>query len=293
VTADWPPAPVHLPGGEAMNCKQCNAPLIEGARFCSICGAAVELPAAASPSREPPTVSWQGAQPPAGGPGGAGWQAGQPVPDWGQELARLWGRVGSGELLAAAILAALALIFGVVGLQMALAGEAFSSTEFHGAIWLGLSTVLVVAAIGWAAAARSKLRERGFWSPGTDLIVAVGTAVLAVAFGFVALGVSLSFTLASARTFSTLNVSAWETFAQLWAFIALGWLVVVKPLDRRTSQVVAVVGGVLALLLSAIGLSSGLGNTVEDFVHGSGWLSLAAVCATLATGSLFGYPRPE
>jgi hypothetical protein len=189
--------------------------------------------------------------------------------------------------LTAAILAVLALGFGVLGLQMTLAG-AGSRSEFHGTIWLGLSSALVLVAVGWAAAAREQLKEPSLWSPGTDLAVAAATALLALVFGFVTLGVSLSW-----ESSSTMGIGAWATFAQLWAFAALAWLALSRPLDRRTSHVMAAIGGGLALLFSVIGLSTGLGDNVQDFVHGAGWLTLAGIWATVATGSLFGYSRPE
>jgi hypothetical protein len=195
--------------------------------------------------------------------------------------------------LTAAILALLALVFGVLGLQMALAGEGFSSGEFHGTIWLGLSSVLILAAVGWAAVAREQLKETSLWSPGTDLAIAAATAGLALVFGFVTLGVSLSWDAGFGSTYSTMNIGAWATFAQLWAFAALAWLALSRPLDRRTSHVTAAIGGGLALLFSVIGLSTGLGDSVEDFVHGAGWLTLAGIWATVATGSLFGYSRAE
>jgi len=238
-------------------------------------------------------VSWQATSPPGPRAAGPSWQAAQPVPDWGQELARLWSQVGSGQLLTAAILAVLALVFGVLGLQMALAGEGFSSGEFHGTIWLGLSSVLILAAVGWAAVAREQLKGASLWSLGTDLAIAAATAGLALVFGFVTLGVSLSWDVQYGSTFSTMNIGAWATFAQLWAFAVLGWLALSRPLDRRTSHVTAAIGGGLALLFSVIGLSTGLGDNVEDFVHGAGWLTLAGIFATVATASLFGYSRPE
>jgi hypothetical protein len=295
--------PVRAPSGEETPttvvreehaegvCPSCGATLLPEARFCNNCGGAVgSSPPAPPPAEPPPTVSWQ-AIPPAGR--SLAGQAAQPVPDWGQELARLWSRVGSGQLLTAAILAVLALVFGVLGLQMALAGEGFSSGEFHGTIWLGLSSVLILAAVGWAAVAREHLKGTSLWSPGTDLAVAAATAGLALIFGFVTLGVSLSWDQGFESTFSTMNIGAWATFAQLWAFASLAWLALSRPLDRRTSQVMAAIGGGLALLFSLIGLSMGLGDDLEDFVHGAGWLTFASICATLATGSLFGYVRTE
>lgn len=271
-----------------MNCGKCNAELIEGARFCSVCGSGFEAPAAEDASSQAPPAA---ATPPpevtrpAVSPSQPTVE--QAVPDWGQELARLWARIGSGQLLAAGILGGLGLIFAIVGLQMALASDAFSSGEFHGSIWLGLATILILAAIGWASAARAQLRERGVWSPSTDLLVAGGAGALAVIFGFVTVGVGLSFDQLGGG--STQDIGAWATFAQLWAFLALGWLVFTRPLDARTSQLFGGIGTGLALLLGFIGLASGLGDSTEDFVHGGSWLSIAIVFAILATGSLFGH----
>jgi hypothetical protein len=201
-------------------------------------------------------------------------------------MSELWQRVGSGPLLAAALLGASGLIFAVVGLQMTLGGVAFSSGEYHGIVWLGLATILVLGSVGWASAARAYMRQHGVWSANTDFVIAGGLAALAVIFGFVGLGISLAYDQFSSS--STLNVSAWETFAQVWAFLAFGWLALTRPIDTRTSQLLGGAGTALALLFGVVGLATGLGDTADDFVKGGGWISQGLVFAVIGAGALFG-----
>lgn len=129
--------------------------------------------------------------PPADPPTDAEVPPARPVPDWGQELTRLWSRVGSTQLAVAGVLIAVAVILVIVGLQMTLAAEASSLSELHGEVWLLLSTTVLWAALGWSAAARPYRKWRVFWSPGTDLLVAVAIGALALIFGLVTLGLAL------------------------------------------------------------------------------------------------------
>ena len=97
-----------------MNCQQCSAELLEGARFCSKCGATVTSPEPTAHATQQTEVS-RAVEPPR-----PEVDAGQPraeaVPELWQEARNVWARVGSLQLMAPGVLVALALLLGLVGL---------------------------------------------------------------------------------------------------------------------------------------------------------------------------------
>jgi zinc-ribbon domain len=282
-------------------CRQCGSRLPDNATFCPSCGAAVEAPPPAAETRSeappsPPTLpAYKAAPPPAAAPpdrppDAPSYQSAPPpvvapppepsvplrerVTTWWDDLER---RVPLLTLpvAGAAVLAGLGVLLGFVGLLLTITGN---SHKVSGATLCGFGVVLAVLAVSLVAF------DRGGRPPGIDwqpaLYVAAGLAGAAVLFSVIGVVQAHS---SGPEQFD--GYWAWMPFGTMFAFLCLGWLLLLRPLPASLARMVFGVAAGVAGVLALIGLATGLGDdgtTAAFYSNGLAWLAWALVWAFLA-----------
>jgi len=212
----------------------------------------------------------------------------------------IWARAGSLELGLTAGLAALAMIFALVGLILETSQDALSKEQVRGQVWQQVSIVLAMGALGWAVMARPGLRESPLLPGRADqltLWVLAGGALVFIVVGFArSAGYDVLDDLTDGSQYSSLDEQAWLLFAFVWALVAFAWAVLTRPLDatvgRRTALIMTAVAGFFCIGALAIGnTGDDAVDTTNGIVRASAWYGVALVLMTLAAGSLFGHRR--
>lgn len=313
-------------GAQGNTCPTCGASLLPNAKFCAKCGSSVaqartaaeaaqpeappQRPPAGPPTASvPPEAPTAPMSPPPPSPAAATGTGvpQQPEPattpptatpvsaaptitislDWLNDMASRWGGVATSYLMGGAALAAVALIMALAAHINYLVAER-GIEQVHADIWLTVSFVIVLAAVGSLALGRTSAEGRPASANIGDLWVGIGLSGMAGMSAFVGLILGLD------ERFDAM--ASWMSFALVWAFVALGWLLVSRPVPREwTFQRGAAIGGAFlgaAALFALIGLAVGLGDDFGDFIRGQSWLQFALTGAVLGIGWLFGL-RPQ
>jgi hypothetical protein len=268
-------------------------------------------PSAPPRGQQDPWATQQAATPPPVPPQPGQWQQQQgPVDPWNPPVQQpggslgstsfqeLWERVKGVELLLAAGLGALALLFAVVGLARILASEQFSGGEFNGQVWQEVAIALALGAVGWAIVARPHYVRANLLTPQLNRWTLLGLAGLALVFGLVGFIVSAGYDavedLNDEGNFSSFDEQAWVRFSFAWALVAVAWAALTRQVEHRQARIAALAATAVAgfLCIGALFIGRAGDSDDTDFynnpVRASAWWGLAVVLMTLAAGALLG-----
>ena len=304
-------------------CANCDTMIPAMARFCPSCGSrAPEPPAGGGPPPPGPSSTMpsgvpspplpddagatmaRAAPPPpppppprdpfASPPAGAASRPEPTAPAGPSLLRQTWDRIGSRDLAITGGIAALALVFAVVGLILATATDSGSKGQIRSTSWQQVAVVLSVGAVVWAALARTTLPS-GPLLPGRGdrlaLWALAGGSLVFIAVGFIR-------TAGYEVDESNFDERAWLSFALTWAFLAMAWSVLTRQLEpasaRRNALIMTSIAGFFCIGALAIGHTGEQEfETVESFVRASAWYGVALVLAVLAAAAMFGQrPAP-
>jgi hypothetical protein len=267
-----------------VNCPNCGSTLAPSVAFCARCGHKLgEEPTGTTASGQPlPRPATVPPPPPAA--------ASIDIRTIVNDVCERWGVSQTSYLAATAALAGLALVIGTIAhISYLTAGSAAFAKHLHNAVWLALSIGFAFAAAALAVLVR---RASGTQPAATaqnpDLRVAAGLAGLALLFALVGMIIGMGG--------RGLAADSWERYAQLFAFLALAWVVLSRPVPAElgttstaTIGLIALAGGVGALVIGQI---MGLSNSNDSYVGGVSWQAAGIVLVTLVLGWFLGM-RPK
>jgi len=203
--------------------------------------------------------------------------------DWLSDMASRWRRAATPPLVWGGVLAVLSLIVALAAHISYLVAEP-GIEQAHADIWFRVADVLVISAVGVLVLGRMGLEGQKTPPHEDDLRVAAGLSTLTMVFAFVGLLLGLDDRVDAA--------DSWFSYAEIWAFASLGWLLVSRPVPSPRGG--AIGGGLLAIsgLFTLIGLATGMSDSPEDYVTGSSWTGFGIRTAVVGLGWLFGL-RPR
>jgi hypothetical protein len=263
-----------------INCPNCGSTLAPGVAACARCGHKL----AAEETPEPAAVSGpQFPRPATAAPTQAkSLNLGALLPD---ARAR-WNVKQTPYLSAAMALGVMALLVGTLAhISYLTAGVADGLKKDHDFMWETLANGLAFAA---AVVALMVRRDSGPTHPadvrGPDFRIGAGLAAIAVLFAFVGVVIGMGGR-GSAE-------DSWVHYSQLFAFLALAWLIISRPIpaalgsvNARTIGLVLVAAGVAALLIGEI---TGMDNSDSSYFGGVAWQAMGIAVITLALGWFLG-----
>lgn len=267
-----------------VNCPNCGSTLAPGVMACARCGHKLNVEPAAEPAAPAgpqfPRPATAAPSPPAS----------LNVQQMLVDTRARWGIQQTPYFAGVIALAGLALLVGTIAhISYLTAGSAAFAKHLHNAVWLALSIGFAFAAAALAVLVR---RASGTQPAATaqnpDLRVAAGLAGLALLFALVGMIIGMGG--------RGLAADSWERYAQLFAFLALAWVVLSRPVPAElgttstaTIGLIALAGGVGALVIGQI---MGLSNSNDSYVGGVSWQAAGIVLVTLVLGWFLGM-RPK
>lgn len=267
-----------------INCPNCGSTLAPGVAACVRCGYKLIV----EPTPEPAAPA--GPQFPrpatAAPPPSASLNVGALLTDARER----WNVKQTPYLSAAIALGVLALLVGTLAhISYLTAGSDEGLKKDHDFMWLTLADGLAFAA---AVVALMVRRESVPTHPadvrGPDFRVGAGLAAIAVLFALVGTVIGMGGRGAAA--------DSWVHYSQLFAFLALAWLIISRPIPAALGTISAptmglalAAAGVGALLIGQI---SGMGNSSDSYFGGVSWQAMGTAVITLALGWFLGM-RPK
>jgi hypothetical protein len=188
-------------------------------------------------------------------------------------------------------LAGLALLIGTIAhISYLTAGATDAYKQLHDGVWLTTANILAFAAAVLALVVR---REAGAPPSGSDVRnpdfqIALGLAGTTILFAFVGVVIGMG-----GRFDAALS---WERYTQIFAFLALGWLIISRPVPEAlgtvNSMTVGFIAGGAILVAVVIGQIMGLSNSNDSYIGGISWQALAISALVLELGWFLGM-RPK
>jgi hypothetical protein len=268
-----------------INCPNCGSTLAPGVAACARCGHKL----AVEETPEPAAVSGPQFPRPA---------TATRTPATSLKLGALltdarerWNVKQTPYLSAAIALGIMALLVGTLAhISYLTAGSAEVLKQDHDFMWETLANGLAFAA---AVVVLMVRRDSG---PahladvrGPDIRIGAGLAAIAVLFAFVGTVIGMGGRYAAA--------DSWMHYSQLFAFLALAWLIISRPIpaalgtvSATTIGLAAVAAGIGALLIGQI---TGMDNSNSSYVGGISWQAMGIAVITLALGWFLGMAPGE
>ena len=269
-----------------VNCPNCGSTLAPGVMACARCGHKLNVEPEAEPAAAPgPDFSRPATAAP---PPPASLDIQQVLAD----IRARWGVAQTPIFTAAIALAAAALLIATFAhISYLTAGAAAGNRKLNDQVWFTLATGCALAAAALLVLVRFQSGPpRPATAKNPDLRVALGLAGLTALFAVVGLIIGLG------GRFSASD--SWLRYAQVFAFLAVGWLVISRPIPSSLGTVTAVnagliVGGV-AMIALLIGQFMGLSSSNDTYVGGLSWQALGIAGITLVFGWFLGMqPKGE
>jgi hypothetical protein len=260
-----------------VNCPNCGSTLAPGVMACARCGHKLNVEPAAAPG---PDFSRPAMPAP---PSPASLNVQQVLAD----IRARWGIQQTQYFVGVMALAGLALLIGTIAhISYLTAGATDAYKQLHDGVWLTTATILAFAAailalvVRWEAGAPP--RPSDVRNP--DFRVAVGLAGATMLFAFVGVIIGMSGHFDAALS--------WERYAQIFAFFALGWLIISRPVPEALGTVSSITVGFVAggaiLVAVVIGQIMGLSNSSDSYTGGVSWQALAISALVLELGWFLG-----
>ena len=267
-----------------VNCPNCGSTLAPGVMACARCGHRLIV----EPAEEPaPVAGPQFPRPATAAPPPA---ASLDLQQMLADIRARWGVVQTPIFTAAIALAAAALLIATFAhISYTTAAAAAVNRKLNDQVWFTLATGCALAAAALLVLVRFQSGPpRPAPAKNPDLRVALGLAGLTALFALVGLIIGLG------GRFDASD--SWLRYAQVFAFLALGWLVISRPIPSSFGTVTAVNAGLiiggLAMVALLIGQFMGLSNNNDTYVGGLSWQALGIAGITLAFGWFLGM-RPK
>jgi uncharacterized OB-fold protein len=263
-----------------INCPNCGSTLAPGVAACARCGHKLNV----EPAAEPVAAS---------GPRFTRPATVAPSPPTSLNVQQMladararWGIQQTPYFMGVIALAGLALIVGTIAhISYLTAGSDEGLKKDHDFMWLVLASGLAFAAAVVALVVR---RESGPTHladiRGPDFRIGMGLAAIAVLFALVGTVIGMGGRAAAS--------DSWVHYSQLFAFLALAWLIISRPIpaalgsvNATTIGLVLAAAGVGALLIGQI---SGMGNSTDSYYGGVSWQAMGIAVITLSLGWFLG-----
>ncbi len=268
-----------------VNCPNCGSTLAPGVMACARCGHKLAVEPAAEPAAAPgPDFSRPATAAP---PPPASLNVQQMLAD---TRAR-WGIQQTSYLVGVIALAGLALLIGTIAhISYLTAGANEANKQLNDGVWLTTATALAFVAAVLALVVRREAGAppRASDARNPDFRVALGLAGTTILFAFVGVIIGMG-----GRFDAALS---WERYAEIFAFFALGWLIIARPVPDALGTVNSITVGLLAggaiLVAVVIGQIMGLSNNNNTYTGGISWQALAISALVLELGWFLGM-RPK
>ncbi|HEY8766235.1 MAG TPA: zinc ribbon domain-containing protein [Dehalococcoidia bacterium] len=268
-----------------VNCPNCGSTLAPGVMACARCGHKLTVEPASEPA---PVAGPQFPRPATAAPPPP---ASLNVQQMLADIRARWGIQQTPYFVGVMALAVLALLIGTIAhISYLTAGATEANKQLDDGVWLTTATALALAAAVLALVVR---REAGIPPRASDVRnpdfrVALGLAGTTILFAFVGVIIGMS-----GRFDAALS---WERYAEIFAFFALGWLIISRPVPEALGTVNSITVGFIAggaiLVALVIGQIMGLSHSNDSYTGGISWQALAISALVLELGWFLGM-RPK
>ena len=268
-----------------VNCPNCGSTLAPGVMACARCGHKLTV----EPASEPALVA--GPQFPRPATAAPPPPASLNVQQMLADIRARWGIQQMPYFVGVMALAVLALLVGTIAhISYLTAGATEANKQLDDGVWLTTAIALAFAAAVLALVVRREAdappRASDVRNP--DFRVALGLAGTTILFAFAGVIIGMS-----GRFDAALS---WERYAEIFAFFALGWLIISRPVPEALGTVNSVTVGFIAggatLVALVIGQIMGLSHSNDSYTGGISWQALAISTLVLELGWFLGM-RPK
>ena len=268
-----------------VNCPNCGSTLAPGVVACARCGHRLNVEPEAEPA---PPPGPQFPRPATVAPSPA---ASLNVQQMLAEVRARWGIQQTPYFVGVMVLAGLALLIGTIAhISYLTAGSTDANKQLDDGVWLTMATALAFAAAVLALVVRREAGPppRASDARNPDFRIALGLAGMTILFAFVGVVIGMN-----GRVDAALS---WERYAQIFAFFALGWLIISRPVPEVMGTVNSITVGFIAggaiLVALVIGQIMGLSHNNDSYTGGISWQALAISALVLLLGWFLGM-QPE